>query len=381
MNRYKHHAWKLVLAVLIGALLLLGNMLYAYYSDDDLPAGTNARVYNESTIDLYAGPGSDFEPQGTLAPGDPLQVIGQIPGGAWFEINTFDERSGWVQNELITLINVEVDTIPLSWADLPSTGGIILTADRLQNAHEIYLHGQQLGHRANTFIVVGDSTSAMSDHDWYALFYAVANGGFSLGPYTDLQTTIDFYMPSGKFGASFQSAQSGFATDFVLDPTWADPTICQPDESPLMCEIRVSQPAFAIIYIGIVDMANYNDATWCQEHLEIIVTTLIDSGVIPVLTTFSIDESHHINEPFLDTYQQQLAIIREMATRRHLPLIEFQQAALALPHQGCIEDGRHLYYNSGGSLNLADDNRLGQALRERMTLQMMDALRVYLFGG
>jgi uncharacterized protein YgiM (DUF1202 family) len=345
-----------------------------------LPPGANARIYQASRVNLRSGPGLSFTRLGMMEPNDPLQLIGRSPNTAWYETNTFDGRTGWVLSDLVVLFNIDPNLLPVKWVDANVPDGLVLTSNRLHRAYEIYEYGQQLGNRTDSFIVVGDSTSATTD-DWYALFHAIPHGIFSLGSHTELQPALNFYAPSNAFGASFQTAQSGFATDYVLDPTWANPNLCNPGESPLDCEIRRNKPATAIIYIGIVDMVNYGNPPMYRQNLESIIATLINNGVIPVLTTFSIDVGHDVNTPYLDVYYQLNDIIRSLATQYQAPLVEFQQAATALPHNGCIEDGRHLYYNLDGSMNLDDSTRLGQALRELMTLQMLDALRLYVFEG
>jgi hypothetical protein len=75
-------------------------------------------------------------------------------------------------------------------------------------------------------------------------------------------------------------------------------------------------------------------------------------------------------------------IIRDAAARYNLPLVDFQPAASLLPGQGCISDGRHLTYGVDGVVNFAgDESRYGKDLRELMNLQMMEALRAYVFQG
>ena len=278
------------------------------------------------------------------------------------------------------LYNINVDLLPVKWVDAVVPNGLILSSNRLHRAYEIYETGQQLGNRTNAFIVIGDSTSANTP-EWFALFHAIPKGTFSLGSHNELQPALNFYGPSNSFGADFQTAQSGFATDYVLDAMWSNPSLCTSGDTPLECEIRRNRPAIAIVYIGIVDMVNYGNPALYRQNLDTILTTLINRGVIPVLTTFSIDEGHAVNAQHLNVYYQLNDIVRSLASQYELPLIEFQQAAKALPNNGCIEDGRHLYYNLDGSMNLDESTYLGQALRELMTLQMLDALRLYVFGG
>lgn len=341
-----------------------------------LPAGANARIYPDSRVNLRTGPGLDFDKRGTVDPHMPLQLIGRNPDNTWFEINTFDGRSGWVRGDLITI--EDLSALPVTGLNPPA--GIVVSPDALNKARQIFARGQQVGRRANALIVIGDSTSAASPTR-FTFFYSFPRGIYNLGPYGQLQPTVTYFLDSGSLGVNFLTAQTGFTTRHILETTWADPAFCQPGETVLMCQIRLSQPVLAIIYIGNIDMMNHDPAAY-RQNLAAIIDTLVSSGVIPVLTTFSIDVNDSNNARFVSQFIQHNAIIRELAGQYNVPLIEFRQAAVALPEQGTGGgDSRHLSFRGDGSMDFGEDSRLGQALRERMTLQMLDVLRQYVLTG
>jgi SH3-like domain-containing protein len=254
-----------------------------------LPPGANARIYDASRVNLRSGPSLDYSSLGLLEPGAPLTLIGRNSDGTWAEVNTFDGRSGWVLGELVIVINTSLAALPITWTAPDVPPGIVLDGGRLDRVREIYARGQQMGNRANSFIVIGDSTSAYS-RQWLPIFHAIRQNTYNLGNYPALQQTIDFFRPSNVFGIVFQTAKTGYDSISIFDPTWADPDLCFPGETPLGCEHRLHQPAAAIIYIGIVDMVT-SDAAAYQRSLEATVNALLDLNVIPVLSTITINES------------------------------------------------------------------------------------------
>ncbi len=60
-----------------------------------------------------------------------------------------------------------------------------------------------------------------------------------------LQPAIDWF--SGSFDHDGYAVKGGFNAAAVLNPTWADQEFCQPDESPIACEVRIHNPSFAIV--------------------------------------------------------------------------------------------------------------------------------------
>ncbi len=346
-----------------------------------LPPGANARIHDASRVNLRTGPSRAHPTLGLLEPGAPLALIGRNTNGTWLEANTLDGRSGWLLGELVNAVTVSVAALTITWTGPDVAPGIILDGPRLDHAREIYARGQQMGNRANSFIVIGDSTSA-DTRLWLALFYAIPKGIYDLGYYPELQQTIDFYRPSNAFGTGFQTAKPGFDSAAIFDTTWASPKVCYPGETPLSCEYRRRQPAAAIIYTGLVDMVT-SDANTYYHRLESIITALLDLNVIPILNTITIDESAANNVGFVDTMRQINAAIRDLSARYQLPLIDFEQAANALPHAGTlVDDGRHLSYHTDGVLNFNGDERVyGKNLRELMTLQLLEALRIHVYGG
>ena len=75
------------------------------------------------------------------------------------------------------------------------------------------------------------------------------------------------------------------------------------------------------------------------------------------------------------------AIIRSLAASRSVPLIDLEAAARALPNNGTGPDGYHLSCEVCDFTDLTQDQYIyGRALRDLLTLQMLDALRRNVLG-
>jgi hypothetical protein len=347
-----------------------------------LPPGANARVHLDSGVNLRDGPGLNYTRLVTLDPGAPLQLIGRNTDRSWYQTKTFDGRMGWIFASLVDTFFIDPAALAVTWTEPVLVAGsryMSISAPGYQHMREIYQHGQQVGNRPYSFIIVGDSVSARSP-DWSPMFTAFARGTYDLGPYRQLQSTIDFFRQSGAYGVEFQTARAGFATHFILDPTWSDPAVCSPNETPLACEYRNRKPAVAIVYLGLMDM-QISTVDLYRQNMKTIVQLLIDWGTIPILNTVTLAEGSEIEQRYGTSMDQINAIVRQMAVDYRLPLIDFQQAVYSLPNQGCFPDGAHLSFRTDGVRSFNGDEQFyGKDLRELMTLEMMADIKTNVMG-
>ena len=112
--------------------------------------------------------------------------------------------------------------------------------------------------------------------------YPLGWGSYNLQGYAGLQPALNFYSTdNARDGNSFANvpiaADNGWTSTDILSPSRAQPGMCQPGESPLVCEYRVVKPAVALILIGTNDIANLDLGTY-QGNLQTIVQTSIDMG-------------------------------------------------------------------------------------------------------
>lgn len=347
--------------------------LTATITSTPTPQG-DARVSGEKGVNLRSGPSTRFTPPlALLELNTELLLIGRTANSLWYEIVTFDGKTGWVYYDLIET-RIDTSALVVRWIDTPTPPPLVvavppdsdappLTGQISQRAIQIYRQGIQRGNNPNAFSKVGDSIT--SNQPFLAAF---ASGNYNLASYGYLQPTIDYYR--GSFGRASLAASSAFNAAAVLSSIWADTNQCQPNESPLDCEYRINRPSIAIIMLGSVDMQLYSTAEY-EGYMSSIVQNTINHGIIPVLTTFPNRQDFHWDKSveFND-------VIRRIASREQIPLIELRNPALALPDNGVGPDKFHLSLKDSSQMVFnSDEHQWGLALRDLLTLQMLDTIR------
>jgi hypothetical protein len=209
---------------------------------------------------------------------------------------------------------------PERWQDWPVVPEKISAATRA-----IYQRGQLLGNNANAFSKIGDCESTPT---WFLGPFDGKPADYSLGPYTDLNEVIQAF--HGSFGRTSLAAGRGFSSANALAPLWADHKSCQANETPLACEVRVQQPAYALVMLGTNDV--YHQDVF-EKNMHTIIDFLIEKGVIPILATKAdnLEGDGAVNET-----------IARLAYEYDLPLWNFWRAVQPLPDHGLQEDGSHL---------------------------------------
>ncbi|NIS79180.1 MAG: hypothetical protein GTO14_02925 [Anaerolineales bacterium] len=196
-----------------------------------------------------------------------------------------------------------------------------------KTARKIYERGISRGNNTRAFSKVGDCQNVPS------LF---------LGPFDDplaynlgnqniyLRSAIDWF--AGSFSRESLAVRGGLNAASVLSPFWADPELCERDETPLECEYRIHNPSFAII----------NFETWWEKsahsyetYLREIIEITIDHDIVPIISTKAdnLEGDHSIN-----------ATIVRLAVEYDIPIWNFWLAVQPLPNHGLHEDEFHLTY-------------------------------------
>jgi len=223
---------------------------------------------------------------------------------------------------------------------------------------EIYAQGQDMGRDPRTVSIVGDCESSS---DWFLKDFSKGDRFYNLGPYENLQETIDYFNPS--LGYASYAALRGATAVTVLTPLWADPKACNKGETPLGCEYRVHNPAFAIIALGTNDV--HKGEQFEPKMREIIEYTLAQ-GIVPILVTKAdnLEGDESINYT-----------IAKLASEYSLPVWNFWAAVQPLPGQGLQPDGAHLTFAS----NFFDNPQKLQSawpVRNLTALQTLEAMRL-----
>ncbi len=221
---------------------------------------------------------------------------------------------------------------------------------------------QGSGNDPRTIIRIGDCNS-----EGWEFLGPFNTGDYDLGEYGYLQPTVDYF--GGSFGVKNITAHGGFNIFAVTDPTWANTGQCQPNETPLACELRRHRPAVAVMMFGPNDTSHLTAAQF-EASLRQVVAATIANGTIPVLTTFTWCESGSYGDLGL----QFNLITVNVARENDIPLINFWRAAQGLPNCG-LSDATHLSKPVMTTTGNFTDLHAGYTMRNLVTLQTLEALR------
>ena len=233
------------------------------------------------------------------------------------------------------------------------------------HVREIYAQGQALGNNPQVFSKIGDCNSA--DPDFLTL---IDTGNYDLGAYSYLQDTVDFF--AGSFNRPSHTAHGGFNFTAIVDPFVSDPTVCQPDESPLLCEYRLNKSSIAFIMFGSNDLNDLSHERFTLR-LEQIVEDSLAQGVIPVLSTFT----RHRDGFWTKTLEFNMIMV-ETAEKYDIPLINFWLAAQYLPDYGLQQDTMHLTKDGYLIQFNGQESVGGHDLRNLLVLLVLDQFRTEL---
>ncbi len=212
---------------------------------------------------------------------------------------------------------------------------------------EVYAQGVAGGRNPGVFTRVGDCMSASPDY-----LFPYAAGRYDLGGYGELQPVIDHFnaeivrevdgQPVTSFANPSLAVSCGFNSAGPIDPIWADPDFCQPGESSLTCELRVSRAAFVLIMLGTHDMHFPQERF--KGYLTQMVEETIAAGAVPILITFpprsdALEKTEAYNGVVVEVAAEQGAPLANLWLALHdQPNYGVQPdhpTALSLPADGC----------------------------------------------
>lgn len=219
----------------------------------------------------------------------------------------------------------------------------------------VFDQGQTLGRNPHVFSVLGDCQSAPT--------YFLAK--YDEGRYTleesqeSLQETIEWY--AGSFAHRSITVENGLNAASALNPLWAmTREECETNETPIACEIRLSNPSLMLISLGTnwLPSASYEEYV---AYLNQIVDIILEQGVIPVLSTKA-DNGE-------GDYSRNLAMA-QVAYDRQLPLWNFWAAVKDLSNFGLDKDRQNVYLNyQGWDIRNISGLELLDTLRRQLDLE------------
>lgn len=192
-----------------------------------------------------------------------------------------------------------------TWSVLPEVSS---------TAVEIYRRGLASGNDPRTFSVLGDCQSLP---ETFLGVYDTDPGLVADLP-AELQETIHNF--SGAFSRPSPTIKAGTTAAALLWFAWHENQYgCQPNETPLDCELRLVRPSIAFINIGThYETRNIN-------YLRKVIDTLIARGTLPILATKA------DNRELDDRLNLEMA---QLALEYEIPLWNFYAAVSDLPDHG-----------------------------------------------
>ncbi|MBI5822874.1 MAG: hypothetical protein HZB18_02520 [Chloroflexi bacterium] len=209
----------------------------------------------------------------------------------------------------ITKTQTKTETpIPDEWMELP------VPPEPDESIREIYERGISLGNDPNAFSIFGDCQTRPAE------FFGV----FETDPLVlenltlELRETVERF--NGSFNRESSTVQDGTTPGALLWDQWHRGEYgCVFGETPVECELRTHRPSFVIIQIGTHFESRNTD------YLRMIITQLIDAGVVPILATKA------DNRELDNRINRDMALLAE---EFNLPLWNFWAALSDLPDRG-----------------------------------------------
>lgn len=333
----------------------------------------------------------------------PVSVNGRTNDNIWVLIETPAQGEGWVATQYLNLF-FELNAIPIIQNPTPvqnpfapvdlvdngqqpvtennpvapsnpsagfAPGGYVFQSG-IRGTGNIYNYGQSLGNNPFLFTKVGDSLTATA-----GFLYQIGWNNYNLGDdYAYLQPVIDHF--GSSYGHTAKSMLSGWKTYSVLLPELADPSACQPGETPLQCEYRITRPAFALILLGTNDVYEVSPAAY-EANLRDIIEISIDSGVVPIVSTVP------LRLDFQSQAQAFNQVVRRVVAEYDVPLWDLYNEIINLPNHGLSSDSVHLSApgdDLNNTANFTGDNlQYGMNARNLSALRILESLlRTYVWG-
>jgi hypothetical protein len=216
------------------------------------------------------------------------------------------------------------DMAEIDWREAP------IIPEISDHVLDIYRDGQLQGRDPKSFSVIGDCQSIP-----YVFMGPFGRGILAPGSAEGyLWDALDFFKAS--FLHWSVTSRGGFTAASILSPLQADPYYCKPGETPLTCEYRLNNPAYA--FVTLETWLDPNTIDRYESYLRRILDYVIGHGTIPILITKA-DSA----EVYNGKYVINPAIVR-VAHDYDVPVVNFWRSAQYLPNGGIdpAREGFHL---------------------------------------
>jgi hypothetical protein len=304
---------------------------------------------------LRAQPSLSAALVGPVFGGQPYEVTARTTGNTWLQVTTLDGKRGWLLSSLGAAVG-DVNSAPVAPAPAapktktraalpPVISGVTPQVKKL------YRDVVKAGRSGGMFAVVGDCNSE-PDAYWWRL----SAGTFDASKHPTLAPVLEQF--AWSFTRGSVAAKGGFNTASMFDTAWSDPAQCNPNETPLACELRRSNASIAFIALGTGDTHQWQSF---EANYRRIVSETLAAKTVPVLVTKADDlESQESGAP--PAYIND--VVRKLGREFGVPVIDFWQATRTLPDFGMRWEGNENFHMRPE----------GSDLRILLTLHTLDAI-------
>jgi len=348
---------------------------------------------------LRTGPGQKYSIIIVLRPNTAANIEARTQDTSWILVKTVDgQYRGWAKTTLFKIsTSVTLRTFPVSSEEItatttgsgpvaqptslpmPSVSGtaplgiplVPVISPAVRSAmRAVVANGRAFGNNIHAFSKVGD---CQTDHWGFLKLFGW--GRYNLGKYGYLQGVIDYFNVSPRanvkdsFDVQSLASHNGFNSSAVMETQWADPSVCQKDESPLDCEYRLMKPAVSIIMFGTADVLVMTPNQF-NDFMHRIVKKTLDKGIVPILSTFP--ENPTVKDK--SRIFNQLVVM--LAREQNLPIMNLADALKPLSNWGLESDLIHLTLPpaEGAGVLTPENLQYGYTVRNLIVLQTLDAV-------
>ncbi|MEQ8677731.1 MAG: hypothetical protein RLP44_04025 [Aggregatilineales bacterium] len=370
--------WRFAVSFILSTLCL--SLVIAQDEDTTTP------ITIRQTTSLYSGPGITYREIGELDGDESLDLLARNRIGNWVELRVIgsEENSleGWALTGTLSLAeSIHFSDTPID-ETLTDAAPYNLDDDLLARMYSVpvipqisddmrmvYALGQSLGNRSETITKIGDSLSVSSIY-----LTPMWRTDHRLGAYDYLADPIAYFGESTRHESV--ASRIGLNTSSIFDPMWADQVLCNADESPLLCEYRLTRPSIAFIMFGPNDVVSNMTVEGYESQMRVLVEITLDVGIIPVLSTFS---THPQSRWWDKSMAFNLALV-DIAADYDVPIMNLWSAARALPNYGLAGDNIHMMHGTYEYFNFTTGHEatVGISLQNLVSLATLYELYTFL---
>jgi hypothetical protein len=242
-----------------------------------------------------------------------------------------------------------------------------MTAEVVERLRGVIAAG---GGRQDVFVKIGDSITV---HGGFLTCFS--RNAFDLGNHAELADTIRFFSrtPADREHLSWdrksRAATIGWSTFAAIGSE---------AHSPLRDEIRAVKPALAIVMMGTNETYGGGVGNY-EKNLGRLVRMVLAEGVVPIVSTIP---PRRDSRDLDGIVVQMNAVVRDVAEREQIPLVDYGGELRKLPGFGLGLDGIHPLAREHHPCALDDASLVnGLNVRNLMTLEALDRARRFLFEG